>query len=1108
MKSNFFPTWMQRLSALLLVFIGGISSSLADTRLYIEDFSISDGETKKVAVCLDTDESTIYSVKMTLAMPAGLQLVADGNGIKTEIVSSRTGALTMESAISNGKIIFSDLLRSSAIASGNGAIFYVFVQEAGLTSTGNITISGVELKRQDKSKVEDVVVTGATVSKNGAAASGVTVAFAESETTMAPGETKTIAVTMDNTGKTVDGFQATLNLPEGWTAEVEGPRGAVSYNATTGRITNTDGISGVSGTVLNIQLTAPSTFAGSAQIKLTGIKATVNFATVNLSDITSTINATEAAVVKPIVTFSEEETVIYPGKTASININMANNGIAVGGFQADLVLPTGWTVAVANGERGSFSYNANKGRFINYQGISGEEGALVSLSLTAPADFEGEATIQLTNVKATVNNATVKLDDITLKVLDKDAVKEAALAALKAEITAATTLLGEADKTAEPGLSLNAAIETAQAAATAAEADMMVASADDMNAATATLKAAEEAYTAAVEAAAALAAAKQALVDEITAATELLGEADKTVDPGLALNNAIEAAQALVDNEETTTEQFNEGVETLKAAEEAYDAAVKAAEKAAAKMALTDEVVAATTLLGDADKTAEPGKALSDAIDAAKAVLASETSTTEELNAAVATLKAAEEAYAQAVAEAAEAAAVEAANAKVAELKSAAEALAVSAEAKAYDAENVKAAVAAAEEAIAAANTAIAAVEAKIAEGKLSTENKEALATAIAAAEQTIEDAKTAIAAAEQTYTDQKAADEAAAAEAAAEAAALEAANQELAWLKNAATALTISDEVKASDNEDVKAAVAAAEEAIAAANDAIAAVEAKIAEGKLATDNKEALATAITAAEDAISAALNAIVVAEEAYENVPTVVPGDITGSGEVDADDLLQFQEDFLSGNYPKKGEDNFDLYDVNGDGKINIADMIAIQNLSLGLNIDGSDPADASRSAEEFEAGTLNVLTTMMSNGNTRLDIVLASTADYRAFQMDIVLPEATRIVAENANGLAIRSNDLSNTHRVIGFGDMQNGTIVSFEVEGNGQVQFKDVVLATNSARAIDFNMGSITGINAVANAQSAIENSYDLSGKMISGQKKGLNIIRSKNGSTKKVLVK
>ena len=343
---------------------------------------------------------------------------------------------------------------------------------------------------------------------------------------------------------------------------------------------------------------------------------------------------------------------------------------------------------------------------------------------------------------------------------------------------------------------------------------------------------------------------------------------------------------------------------------------------------------------------------------------------------------------------------------------------------------------------------------------------------------------------------------------AAAEAAALEAANQELAWLKNAATALTISDEVKASDNEDVKAAVAAAEEAIAAANDAIAAVEAKIAEGKLATDNKEALATAITAAEDAIAAALNAIVLAEEAYENVPTVVPGDITGSGEVDADDLLQFQEDFLSGNYPKKGEDNFDLYDVNGDGKINIADMIAIQNLSLGLNIDGSDPADASRSAEEFEAGTLNVLTTMMSNGNTRLDIVLASTADYRAFQMDIVLPEATRVVAENANGLAIRSNDLSNTHRVIGFGDMQNGTIVSFEVEGNGQVQFKDVVLATNSARAIDFNMGSITGINAVANAQSAIENSYDLSGKMISGQKKGLNIIRSKNGSTKKVLVK
>jgi len=65
-----------------------------------------------------------------------------------------------------------------------------------------------------------------------------------------------------------------------------------------------------------------------------------------------------------------------------------------------------------------------------------------------------------------------------------------------------------------------------------------------------------------------------------------------------------------------------------------------------------------------------------------------------------------------------------------------------------------------AEEAIAKVAPAIAAVEAVIAEGKLTTDNKEALEAAIAAADQAIADAQTAIAAAELAYADQKAADE------------------------------------------------------------------------------------------------------------------------------------------------------------------------------------------------------------------------------------------------------------------------------------------------------------------------------------------------------------
>ena len=103
-----------------------------------------------------------------------------------------------------------------------------------------------------------------------------------------------------------------------------------------------------------------------------------------------------------------------------------------------------------------------------------------------------------------------------------------------------------------------------------------------------------------------------------------------------------------------------------------------------------------------------------------------------------------------------------------------------------------------------------------------------------------------------------------------AEAAAVAAANAKLADLKTAAEALKVSDEAMAIDNALVNAAVTAAEQAIADANTAIGAVETVIAEGKLATENKEKLATAIAASEQAIADAQTAIATVDETYAGV----------------------------------------------------------------------------------------------------------------------------------------------------------------------------------------------------------------------------------------------
>ena len=132
--------------------------------------------------------------------------------------------------------------------------------------------------------------------------------------------------------------------------------------------------------------------------------------------------------------------------------------------------------------------------------------------------------------------------------------------ALKAEIAAATTLLGKADITVDPGKALNTAIQTATAALKSVNAETTQ---DAVDQAVTDLQAAEEAYK--------LAVAKSELSDEIAKATELLGEASTDVGtPGATLKQAIDDAQAVLDSTESTLEDINKAIEDLQAAEDAY----------------------------------------------------------------------------------------------------------------------------------------------------------------------------------------------------------------------------------------------------------------------------------------------------------------------------------------------------------------------------------------------------------------------------------------------------------------------------------------------------------------------------------------------------------
>jgi hypothetical protein len=88
------------------------------------------------------------------------------------------------------------------------------------------------------------------------------------------------------------------------------------------------------------------------------------------------------------------------------------------------------------------------------------------------------------------------------------------------------------------------------------------------------------------------------------------------------------------------------------------------------------------------------------------------------------------------------------------------------------------------------------------------------------------------------------------------------------------------------------------------------------------------------------------------KAFTLAATNLPGDIPipgadRDGVVDANDVDNFIEWMLFSDLPDEDDPTYELFDVNGDGKVSIADAQAIMNIANGLNPDGSVPSNARR-----------------------------------------------------------------------------------------------------------------------------------------------------------------
>lgn len=256
----------------------------------------------------------------------------------------------------------------------------------------------------------------------------------------------------------------------------------------------------------------------------------------------------------------------------------------------------------------------------------------------------------------------------------------------------------------------------------------------------------------------------------------------------------------------------------------------------------------------------------------------------------------------------------------------------------------------------------------------------------------------------------------------------------------------------------------------------------------------------------DALLEEMNALTAS--AAEN--QYVSGDLTGDREVLGDDYIAILNAALN---PESVEGKtFAAADVNGDGKLTIADVTLIASkITNGAfpTMGGVTPAPMS------SAETMSVSAEDM-NGVQRIAINLNNHKDYVGCQMDIVLPAGMTVVGESvgnrANGHNVYSMDVNGVHRVI-VSTIENNSFVGgdailyLDVTGGSvdKIALDNIIFAEANGRATTIEGNGATGIDGVEAESGLKQKIYSVGGQLLNKVKQGINIIRNANGKSQKV---
>ena len=587
-----------RLTALVVAVLGMSATAAAESKVYVEDFSISANEEKEIALNLDTDATDISILEGDIQLPTGLTLVDYGTNQWFKPEDSRWTGMALATYNSSSKHLILAGVGSTVTGTEGAVAKFKVKAAASLGASTTIALSNFKIN-----STTAITSANATVTRSDAESAGIamTMSLSETKVQINKGDTKEVQVLMNNPGTSVSGIQATVAVTTGVTIQsitkTDRLSSTLTYNAATGVIMYFGAsATGEEGAILTITLKADADYEGDATLTISGINGTTP-SSVNLpqEDLTLNISVVDEAAAAELAAnkaaFAEYQTA---QKAAADELAEDGDSEAsqklITDAKAAIDALTYDEAKTLDQNKAAVDAIVNKLKEdLATQRAADKAAAEAAAAAAAEAAAQAEANAAITALEERIANA-VPEEFAT----DEDVV--AAKAAAEAAVEAAKKAVAEAEAVKD-----NEDVAAAIAAATTAVENLEKAVAyakahtEEAIAAEAAAKAAAQEAIDALEKRANEAVPAEVAEEEAVVAAK--AEAEAAIE---AAKKAVAEAEAVKDNEDVAaaiaaaTEAVDKLEKVAAEAKAAYDEAVAkaAAEEAAAKEAALKEIAA------------------------------------------------------------------------------------------------------------------------------------------------------------------------------------------------------------------------------------------------------------------------------------------------------------------------------------------------------------------------------------------------------------------------------------------------------------------------------------------------------------------------------------